>query len=100
LSISHLSMSLHVALPIVLPRGGKNPAGAWEVMKFWTGFDGHERQAAETAVEGGWLPVSEQVVEQPVFQQYLADHPLFAPFVDLRSEEHTSELQSRKNLVC
>ncbi len=67
----------------LLPRGGKNPAGAWEFMKFWTGFDGHERQAAETAVEGGWIPVSEQVVEQPVFQQYLADHPLFAPFVEL-----------------
>src|SRR5690625_6858959 len=29
-----------------------------------------------------------------------AIHPLLKPFLSLRSEEHTSELQSRGHLVC
>lgn len=67
----------------VVPRGAKNRAGAWEFMRFWSGFDGRESAAARTCVAGGWIPVSARVVEQPEFQQYLRERPLFAEFVAL-----------------
>ncbi len=69
----------------VVPRGAKNPAGAWEFMKFWSGFGGHESEAARTSIAGGWIPASGDVVRQPVFQDYLAEHPRFALFVELAS---------------
>lgn len=67
----------------VVPRGCNNPGGAWEFMKFWSGFGGHEGEAALTAAAGGWIPASRQVVEQPAFQDYLERHPNFRLFVEL-----------------
>ncbi len=67
----------------VVPRGCKNPAGAWEFMKFWSGFGGHEKDAALTAASGGWVPASRAVVERPAFQEYLQKHPNFRLFVEL-----------------
>lgn len=67
----------------VVPARADQPAGAWEFMKFWSGFGGHAAQAAQHCVEGGWIPVSRQVVDQPAFQDYLNRHPLFAEFVRL-----------------
>jgi len=70
----------------LVPRGAKNPAGAWAFMKFWAGF-GHEEAAAATAAEGGWIPASREVIEQPAFQQYLEAHPKFRLFVELTESE-------------
>jgi multiple sugar transport system substrate-binding protein len=67
----------------VVPKGCRNPRGAWEFMKFWSGFDGHEADAAISATSGGWIPASRKVVEQPDFQAYLKRHPHFQLFVDL-----------------
>jgi multiple sugar transport system substrate-binding protein len=72
----------------VVPRGAKQAQGAWEFMKFWSGYGGHEPEAAQTCIAGGWIPVSRHVVEQPVFQEYLAREPLFAEFVRLAGSEH------------
>lgn len=72
----------------VVPRGARNAPGAWKFMKFWSGFAGHEAEAAQTCIAGGWIPVSPQVVEQPSFQKYLAAEPLFAEFVRLAGSEH------------
>lgn len=69
----------------LMPRGAKNPDGAWEFMKFWSGFNGNEKHAAETCVAGGWIPVSEEVVRQTEFQIFLDEQPLFAEFVRLAS---------------
>ncbi len=52
-------------------------------MRFWSGFGGHERDAAKTCARGGWIPVSQRVVERAEFQSYLAEQPLFAKFVEL-----------------
>lgn len=71
----------------VVPRGAKNSAGAWEFMKFWSGV-GHETEAAEICATGGWIPVSQNVVDQPRFQQYLRQQPLFAEFVSLAGSEN------------
>jgi multiple sugar transport system substrate-binding protein len=67
----------------VVPRGCKNPDGAWEFMKFWSGFGGNEAEAADTAASGGWIPPSHRVVEQAAFQDYLEKHPNFRLFVRL-----------------
>ena len=67
----------------LVPRGARNGQGAWEFMKFWSGFAGHASTAAEICVEGGWIPVSDEVVQQPLFQKHLADEPLFDAFVKL-----------------
>ena len=71
----------------LIPRGSRSPQGAWEFMKFWCGFDGQESAAARTCMEGGWIPVSRSVVEQPAFAQYLAQHELFAAFVRLAASD-------------
>jgi multiple sugar transport system substrate-binding protein len=69
----------------LVPRGSNNPAGAWAFMKFWSGFGGHEREAARACAKGGWIPASRQVVEQPEFQAYLDEQPMFRTFVELAS---------------
>lgn len=72
----------------VVPRGCKNPQGAWAFMKFWSGFGGHEAEAARTAADGGWIPASRRVVDEPAFQNFLAAHPNFRLFVDLADSPH------------
>lgn len=72
----------------LVPRGAKNPEGAWAFMKFWSGFDGAEADAAVTAAAGGWIPASEKVVQQPAFQEFLGQQPLFQEFVSLASSEN------------
>jgi multiple sugar transport system substrate-binding protein len=69
----------------VVPKGSRNPAGALAFMKFWSGFDGHEAEAAVTCAAGGWIPVSPHVVKQPSFERYLRGNALFAKFVELAS---------------
>ena len=47
----------------VVPRGSRCPRGAWEFMKFWSGFSGNEPEAArglccwwmDSRFAGGWL---------------------------------------------
>ena len=69
----------------IVPRGARNAAGAWEFMKFWSGFDGNERDAATTAAAGGWIPASDRVVAEEPFQTFLSARPLFRVFVELAS---------------
>jgi multiple sugar transport system substrate-binding protein len=67
----------------IVPRSARNAAGAWEFMKFWSGFGGHEVDAATTCAAGGWLPVSESVIAEPQFQKMLEQRPLLRTFVEL-----------------
>lgn len=66
----------------VVPQGAKNSEGAWEFIKFWIGFTDAKR-AAETCSQGGWIPVSQSVVDSPEFQEFLKQDPLFKKFVEL-----------------
>jgi len=72
----------------IVPRSCHNPQGAWAFMKFWSGFDGHAAEAAESAAAGGWIPASQEVVKQPAFQRYLQAHPNFRLFVELANSPH------------
>ncbi len=70
----------------VVPRGAKNAAGAWSFMRFWIGLD-DVSDAARTCADGGWIPVSASVIESPQFKNYLQQHPLMAPFVELATSD-------------
>ncbi|MDA7978163.1 MAG: ABC transporter substrate-binding protein [Pirellulales bacterium] len=72
----------------VVPRGGKNPQGAWRFMKFWSGYGGFTKEAAVTAAAGGWIPASESVVKHAEFQAYLQRYPEFRTFVQLAGSPH------------
>ncbi len=66
----------------VIPTGADCPEGAWEFIRFWIGLDQAEI-AAQTCAAGGWIPVSQQVVETKEFQKFLTENRLFQTFVDL-----------------
>ncbi len=66
----------------VVPKGARNSKGAWEFIKFWIGFT-NSQQAAKTCADGGWIPVSQDVVDTKEFQAFLKRDPLFAKFVKL-----------------
>jgi len=71
----------------VVPKNSKYPKGAWQFMKFWSGL-GNEARAAQACAAGGWIPVSQEVVDQPAYQQALRDEPLLNVFVELASSEN------------
>jgi len=66
----------------MIPTGANNSEGAWEFTKFWIGYT-RPAEAVRTCVDGGWIPVSDSVVSEPEFQEFLADDALFATFVEL-----------------
>jgi multiple sugar transport system substrate-binding protein len=66
----------------VVPTGARNTEGAWEFAKFWIGFH-NPTQAAQTCAAGGWIPVSQDVVDTDAFEEYLQSSPLFREFVEL-----------------
>ena len=72
----------------VVPKAAKCKAGAWQFMKFWSGFQSDQRRAAEACVAGGWIPASQDVVDQPIYQQRLRQQPLLRTFIDLARSEH------------
>ncbi|MCA9231290.1 MAG: extracellular solute-binding protein [Planctomycetales bacterium] len=67
----------------VVPGRARHKQGAWEFMKYWSGFDGHEAGAAVACAAGGWIPASQHVVDQPAYQQALHRWPLLKLFVQL-----------------
>ena len=72
----------------VVPSQARCKKGAWEFMQFWTGFSGSEREAAEACAAGGWIPVSQSIVEQPAYREALTRQPLLGEFVRLASSPH------------
>src|SRR5690349_24249958 len=76
---------------------GRDPRGAWEHMRHTLDTNGPARALILTLA--GTLE-GRLALERS--RRIWACHGLPAPFDDLlrRSEEHTSELQSRRDLVC
>jgi len=72
----------------VVPRQARQKQGAWQFMKFWSGFSETAQQAAEACAEGGWIPASQSVVDQRVYQQALDQSPLLRKFVELAASEN------------
>lgn len=67
---------------MLIPTGAKNPQGAWEFIKFWTGLD-HPDRAAEFYTQAGWLPPTPQVAETPHYRRFVKTNPQFKTFTDL-----------------
>lgn len=72
---------------MIIPKGAKHPEGAWEFIKFWSGWDNPER-AAEFYTWGGWLPLYPAIAEAPIYREYVKHHPQFQTFLDLMPSEH------------
>ena len=71
----------------VVPKGCQQKRGAVAFMKFWIGLEQPD-QAAQICVDGGWIPVTQSVMNHQTFQEHLAENPLFASFVALAESEH------------
>src|SRR5690606_41138161 len=83
------SLSLHDALPISMRPGSKSPLDARDskdLGRFWLGL-----KTASFSQCRRLSVLSKKTNSAPVFWTW---------DLDFRSEEHTSELQSRENLVC
>lgn len=76
---------------MIVPRGAKEPAGAWAFIRFWSGLADPE-VAAEFYTWGGWLPLSPAVANAPIYQAYIREHPQFKTFVDLMASENIQVL--------
>ncbi|MCW5942877.1 MAG: ABC transporter substrate-binding protein [Fimbriimonadaceae bacterium] len=75
---------------MIIPRGAKQPQGAWEFIKFWSGLSDPAR-AAKFYTWGGWLPINDRIAQSPDYRAYLRRYPQFQTFVDvLRSPHYTT----------
>ncbi len=71
-----------------VPRGARQKQGAWEFMKYWTGFSGNGIAAAKACAAGGWIPPSQEIVDQAPYQKALDEQPLLREFVTLAASPH------------
>lgn len=67
---------------MIVPKGSRNPEGAWDFIKFWSGLTNPE-QAAKLYVKGGWLPLNPAIAQAPAYQEYLRKYPEFRTFLDI-----------------
>ncbi len=67
---------------MVIPKAARQPRGAWEFVKFWSGLEQPER-AAEFYTMGGWLPLSPAIALAPKYQEYVRKYPQFKTFLDI-----------------
>ena len=72
---------------MVIPKGAKQAQGAWEFIKFWSGWENPDR-AAEFYTWGGWLPSWPKVANAPLYQAYIREHPQFKTFLDVLPSEN------------
>lgn len=72
----------------VVPKMAGQKEGAWEFMKFWVGFANNPSDAATACAAGGWIPVAQEVVDQPPFRQAIEDRPLLGEFVRLAASQN------------
>jgi multiple sugar transport system substrate-binding protein len=76
---------------MIVPRGAKQAAGAWQFIRFWSGL-ADASTAAELYTWGGWLPGLSSVADAPAFQQYLQKYPQFRAFVQLLPSKNQQTL--------
>lgn len=76
---------------MVIPRAAREPRGAWEFVKFWSGLENPER-AAEFYTLGGWLPLSPAIARAPKYQEYLQKYPQFRTFLKIMPSENIQPL--------
>lgn len=78
----------------VVPQGAREKQGAWEFMKYWTGFSGNVVAAANACADGGWIPPSQEIVDQAPYQRALEEQPLLREFVALAASPNERPVPS------
>jgi multiple sugar transport system substrate-binding protein len=76
---------------MVVPRGAKRAAGAWALIRFWSGLADPE-VAAELYTWGGWLPGLQSVSQAKAFRAYVKRYPQLASFLELLPSPHLQTL--------
>jgi len=76
---------------MIVPRGAKEPKGAWAFIKYWSGLMDPDT-AAEFYTWGGWMPLSPAVAQAPLYKAYIKKYPQFKTFVDLMPSENMEVL--------
>lgn len=76
---------------MVVPRGAKNPSGAWAFTRFWNGLADPER-AAKFHTWGGWLPPTPQVANSRTFREYIRENPEFETFMRVHASEYVKPI--------
>jgi multiple sugar transport system substrate-binding protein len=69
---------------MIIPTSAKQKKGAFEFLKFWSGLT-HPERAAEFYTWGGWVPLSPDIANSPIYSKWLDDNPQFRTFVKTRS---------------
>jgi len=72
---------------LVIPTGARQPDGAWEFIKFWTGLDNQER-AAEFFPWYGWMPLFPKSAQAPVYDKWLQTVPNYRTFLRVAESEN------------
>ena len=72
---------------LVIPKGARQPDGAWEFLRFWTGLDRPER-AAEFFPWYGWMPVLKTSELTPVYQNWLKTVPQYRTFLEVAKSDN------------
>lgn len=72
---------------LVIPTGARQPDGAWEFIKFWTGLDNQER-AAEFFPWYGWMPLFPKSAQAPVYDKWLQTVKPYRTFLQVAESEN------------
>lgn len=72
---------------LVMPKGARQPRGAWEFIKFWAGF-GNPAAAAPYYPVLGWMPLAPAVAVAPVYQEWLGKVPQYRSFLDVAASNN------------
>jgi multiple sugar transport system substrate-binding protein len=72
---------------LVIPTGARQPDGAWEFIKFWTGLDNQER-AAEFFPWYGWMPLFPKSAQAPVYKAWLQTVEQYRTFLRVAESEN------------
>ena len=72
---------------MIIPKGAKQVAGAWEFIKFWSGIENPDR-AAELYAWGGWLPMCPAIADAPKYREFVERNPQFKTFLDVLPSEN------------
>jgi multiple sugar transport system substrate-binding protein len=72
----------------VIPTQSKHPDEAWEFIKWLTGY-GNEETVADLLIEGGWIPTSQKITDQPRYQAFMDEIPQRRGYVDLFNSPNT-----------
>lgn len=67
---------------MIIPTSAKHKKGAFEFLKFWSGLT-HPERAAEFYKLGGWVPLSPDVANSPIYREFLKENPQFQTFIDI-----------------